>query len=246
MADALPTAHSHILDSRITSSWQRLDLPAFVLAQLAIHLPSLRSITPARKMPHPGRVVKDTLQGTSSKEQAKMSEPEMNPDAHLLGLSGELRNVIYRLALLEENGILVTQTNHTEPGLLQVCRQIRDEAKTIYRQENGFRLHVINYEPIVPKSAHWIWKKSRFAWRFFGRATGISRSNLKAWMKLFHAGRNVALSEDDVNVESRCVKIAARAARIVARSRRLRWSKVEALLDEFIEGIAAADPAFWG
>ena len=63
----------------------------------------------------------------------------------LLDLSGELRNQIWRYALVEENAIAIPATNTSEPlqpGLLSVNRQLRAECTDIYYNENTFYLEV--------------------------------------------------------------------------------------------------------
>ncbi|EMC96951.1 hypothetical protein BAUCODRAFT_48719, partial [Baudoinia panamericana UAMH 10762] len=57
----------------------------------------------------------------------------------LLNLPGELRNYIYRLALVEDDHIKISKNSKPlQPGILQVSRQCRKEASDIYYQENIF------------------------------------------------------------------------------------------------------------
>ena len=89
------------------------------------------------------------------------SEPEA-PKHTLLTLPPEMRNRIYRSALIEPQNILIREdkdTLHhrhprplqmkppqTEPPLLSTCRQIRKEALDIYYQENTFSIHIESCE----------------------------------------------------------------------------------------------------
>jgi len=58
----------------------------------------------------------------------------------LLALSGELRNSIWRFALVEDKPIDITsKVTPTEPALLAVNRQIRKECTGIYYGENAFQ-----------------------------------------------------------------------------------------------------------
>ena len=70
-----------------------------------------------------------------------------------LSLPPELRNDVYRLALIKAGRISFERGNHrlderAVPALLQVCRQMRDEALPIYFGENSFSFF------IMPRSPH--------------------------------------------------------------------------------------------
>ena len=82
------------------------------------------------------------------------SEPEPPPASKhtLLSLPPEMRNPIYRFALVESQDVMIREEYNEdgllpppqEPALLFACRQIRDEALEIYWQENTFRVEVEN------------------------------------------------------------------------------------------------------
>lgn len=72
----------------------------------------------------------------------------------LLGLPGELRNEIYRLALIEDNFVYLND-HSLQPGLLMTNRQIRKEAMPIF-QENKLGLVIYDLKP-EPHSDHWCW-----------------------------------------------------------------------------------------
>lgn len=58
----------------------------------------------------------------------------------LLALPGELRNAIWRYALVEEDAVVIRpDAIHRPRPLLAVCKQIREEAVGIYFAENTFR-----------------------------------------------------------------------------------------------------------
>ena len=59
---------------------------------------------------------------------------------------GELRNRIYKYALLEHEEIGITSKGPGQPSLLRVCRGIRREATGIYYSENNFKLYVEDYK----------------------------------------------------------------------------------------------------
>ncbi|KXT01876.1 hypothetical protein AC578_2158 [Pseudocercospora eumusae] len=63
--------------------------------------------------------------------------------SRLLRLPAELRNNIYRYALISKSGIVIKDAAgevHNPPALLRVCRQINKEAESIFWAENSFRL----------------------------------------------------------------------------------------------------------
>lgn len=84
-------------------------------------------------------------------EGSVIMERPRNPDntkSRLLALPGELRNRIYRYALVKDGPIAFKCGNNRSgerfvPAILQVCRQIRSEAIRIYFHENTFSFFVI-------------------------------------------------------------------------------------------------------
>lgn len=56
----------------------------------------------------------------------------------LAKLSPELRNAIYHLALYERRPVAISPHYSVEPGLLRVCKQIRQEAELIFYDINAF------------------------------------------------------------------------------------------------------------
>lgn len=61
-----------------------------------------------------------------------------NMPFRFMDLAPELRNRIYRLAVLSETAIGIRKTGYSRPPLLQTSRQIRSEATGIYYSENIF------------------------------------------------------------------------------------------------------------
>lgn len=56
----------------------------------------------------------------------------------LFTIPAELRNEIYRLALVKTNRYWFCEGGYSVPGALQVYRQMRDEGSSIYYGENTF------------------------------------------------------------------------------------------------------------
>ncbi|KAI7362801.1 hypothetical protein KC336_g21649, partial [Hortaea werneckii] len=65
--------------------------------------------------------------------------PKQHKTCRFLQLPGELRNQIYRYALVSDKAIEITPTGPGEPPLLSTCVTIRRETKGIYYPENNFR-----------------------------------------------------------------------------------------------------------
>jgi hypothetical protein len=124
------------------------------------------------------------------------------PKPHFPLLPGELRNEIYRLALVsrgsggeeEQQPIPVTKTRFTEPGLLKVSKQLRLEAATIFYAENTFSLDIPHYDSAVCLS--WS-RKTAFLWRDYRlvprrRHSGFRQANaanFAVWLQRIHAGK---------------------------------------------------------
>lgn len=69
-----------------------------------------------------------------------------------LALPGEIRNTIYRFAIVEDEPLLITyKTVPVEPSLLQTCRSIRREAWPIFYYENTYEIETTNrdMEPFI-------------------------------------------------------------------------------------------------
>ena len=110
----------------------------------------------------------------------------------LLGIPAELRNNIYRLALIKDKRIDISywQSEPTEPGLLQVCRQTRAESKEIYFKENKFFITVEGAD--ATEYVKWaqlseLHKKADCDACLTGDDVFASH-DLEAWLKAFYEG----------------------------------------------------------
>lgn len=117
-------------------------------------------------------------------------------DCKLLELSGELRNRIYEYTLCEEEPITIDRYNLEEPPLLLACKQIREEASSIYYGENDFEFEVPNFDLDVAieyfrrPSALKYHNDNRFTVRIYpdvptGQITA-SWPNLLRWLRAYH------------------------------------------------------------
>lgn len=109
----------------------------------------------------------------------------------LLALPAELRNAIYRFALVENDRIQITDQKPppSEPGLLSVNKQVRKEARGIYHKENIFRFHVADYDITILLK----WCAVSFRRRTSRFNYLINRSHnwptLLAWLKAYYEDR---------------------------------------------------------
>lgn len=70
----------------------------------------------------------------------------------LLTIPAELRTEIYRLVLLHDGLIKISEGTSKEPALLAVCRQVHEEASYIYYCENKFCIDLLSWDYTVYKA----------------------------------------------------------------------------------------------
>lgn len=87
-------------------------------------------------------------QRTSLQSHSTLPERSSNP---LLGLPAELRNRIYRFALIKPKSIDIDKIKWPthQPALLKTCKQIRREALGLFYFENRFCARIDDWDPVV-------------------------------------------------------------------------------------------------
>lgn len=71
--------------------------------------------------------------------------------SRLLALPAELRNAIYSLVLVEPSDIVISTKHYSQPpALLATCRQVREEASSLYYSLNRFHFMVSDSQPNTP------------------------------------------------------------------------------------------------
>jgi len=103
----------------------------------------------------------------------------------LLGLPPELRNQIYRYALVSSENIIIDDMDHEEPPLLRTCRQLRKGANGIYRLQNRFTVMIRELQFEMP-IGHWAQWKIPLERIQIGLSGAAKWSNLERWLELFH------------------------------------------------------------
>lgn len=113
----------------------------------------------------------------------------------LLKLAPELRNIIYRYTLVKPDEIVVSAgaLPPSSPALLQVSRQIRNEAKEIYHKENLFSFRIDDFDATTCikwcASAHERYR-SNHRWQLRKMGSGENRwVNLLNWLEAFYNRR---------------------------------------------------------
>jgi hypothetical protein len=113
----------------------------------------------------------------SIKGQAqKGSLPDSVADSPLFKLPPELRNMIYRYAIIDNRALRITKTaGIPEPALLSACKILKSETWKIFYLENTFLCEVDNYDPASLQIA--CRKQSKGSWP--ARSERISIGNLR-------------------------------------------------------------------
>lgn len=168
---------------------------------------------------------------------ASRQAPSKEIKPSLLGLPAELRNEIYRYALVEGE-ITIGLAGLVQPGILRTCQQMRCEASGIYYQENNFTITIINLRSLVP-ARHWLINAGLDEHRILELRGGLNWSNLNAWLRDYHEADRylkVLWNGDDGWAQYKAV---GNAFEIVDLMLDLPWSRVEAVLEKFREGLRA-------
>lgn len=155
---------------------------------------------------------------------------------HLLSQPPEIRNVVYRLVLLQ-NDIKIRQPDFSgaeQPSLLQVSRQIRAETSQIHHNENEHIWYITDFDVShymkwqqssqVRRDAHIKFKfRDRTVWR-----------NLLEWLEAFYYDKVTGLGIKEFHAEADYhVAVAGRMFRMVSQLRELNvaWEDVKVNLE---------------
>lgn len=180
----------------------------------------------------------------------------MTANASLLELPAELRNQIYREAVVIPDGVHIDLSdmngpNTKQPALLHACRQIRAEAITLYYLENKFHITIPSEDgkrmlPFYRAAENHVtpclisvccgWKGA-YSW-----------TNLLAWLKLYHA-RDIRLRpvyareylEAAGNDLDRSARVVEMAFKTVEEMLWVKWDMVAAVLEKFHLVVAGFD-----
>lgn len=164
----------------------------------------------------------------------KSKEAERTPtQASLLSLPPELRNQIYRYTPLQDDWITLSPSQASEPSLLSTCRQIRQEARSIFLYENKFTVSVRDLYYPVP-SAHWYNLPYPLTRESHLKGYTKEWQNLKAWLADYHQGSVVGFRAQSDGWRRH--QIVSKAFDIVDSLNDVEWEVVEKVLESFREG----------
>ncbi|KAK3722638.1 hypothetical protein LTR37_002208 [Vermiconidia calcicola] len=159
----------------------------------------------------------------------------------LLGLPGELRNRIYRDALLtDDSDVIVDATGVPEPALLLTCKQIRAEGGQIYYSERAFSIHISDYDTAVAVKWTRRHRLIREDYKIDAKCRVVNTGyphwvNLVSWLeRLFNEEvflRAFFPSQAPAGTSTGLLTIGAMFASVQAM-RGQPWSRVKTLLDE--------------
>jgi hypothetical protein len=174
------------------------------------------------------------------------SELTTQPDCLLFRLPGELRNAIYRFALVELEALKITKHAKTpQPGILQTCRQCRTEALAIYYQENVFAFGISHFDATVyidwcQTSPHRRWCKTN---------AYVSRSqnwaNLLNWLHAYwrkECGGIVGNEEGKFNADAKAATHLFAMVKKMRDGGLLGWEDARELLEDAHAALAEIKP----
>jgi hypothetical protein len=132
-----------------------------------------------------------TYDFTNQIEQS--SNTPTQQDSPLLNLPGELRNRIYRFAIINPLSIEldVGRWQNHQPALLRTCKQVRIEALRLFYIENKMTTNIHDWDPVVKVrcsellTSHNI--RSHHLYHYF--TGGPNWENLLAWLKAVFEGK---------------------------------------------------------
>ncbi|KAK5127893.1 hypothetical protein LTR85_005010 [Meristemomyces frigidus] len=161
----------------------------------------------------------------------------------------ELRNRIYRFALVNDEPVQLLGAACEQPALLKAGRQLRREAISIYYSDNTFRIKIRDMDGIamIP------FRKLMVRYRFkavkgnfiFYTTYARNWTNLLAWLKAHHHDSKLACGRVNQDGDAGAVStVVVQAFCIAGALKHRRWERVEEVLEAYHKGIAALDAAW--
>lgn len=175
----------------------------------------------------------------------------------LLRLPAELRNMIYRQALIGPQPLMTDTIAFQEPPLLLTCKEIRSEAAPLFFAENTFRVSTDEYKI----TAYLKWRQVVMAAEKRKEACTAATlkhtetegsdsanwTNLVEWLRAVHNGTiHVVIFKPSKLQEIHGLGIdvvtVGMIFRVVGNMKSKAWHKVERLLKEFRVVLTMHDP----
>ena len=153
--------------------------------------------------------------------------------------------------LVEDDLIAISTTSPPPPGLLTVCKDIREQTIQLYNSENSFTIFVDNFDarPIIPRYRwHRRYHVPRPGVNVFHSVKVINLSGRKDWINLVdwceavHAKKIIGFQSKAVGViEQRTI---SSMFEVIAAMRARPWTELEQVLNVFRDIMVAADPTW--
>lgn len=161
---------------------------------------------------------------------AQSSELEEVSRTSLMGLPPELRNLIWRFALLSDDPIELAPGHARQPALLHVSVQVTRESMPIFLLENKFITAIADLKMRVPRE-HWLNTRVPTHQRTYRLWGYPSWKDLKLWLKRVHSGEYgafVVLTDGEP-----CWQAVRHAFEIVFRLAEVEWAVVDKVLEDY-------------
>lgn len=194
----------------------------------------------------PEKAIKKLSSYSQRTSQHSHFTPPVRSSNPLLGLPAELRNRIYRFALVQPKTIDLDETKwHThQPAVLKTCKQIRREALGLFYFENKFCATIHDWDPSVKD------KFSRLMTKYNTKSPQLCHwfsgdpnwSNLLEWLRAVHEARIGGIGDCVGKERSQARKIVGILFMIARRTRaKLSWPEVVRLLEAHREVLGQID-----
>ncbi|KAK3724432.1 hypothetical protein LTR37_001056 [Vermiconidia calcicola] len=193
------------------------------------------------------------IPSTASPLEPQQRQPadQHAPASKFLALPGELRNTIYRYALLSDPGVLVMRQQFSEPALLATCRQVRDEAVSVYF-ENKFQLECTDWNPDVLIAFNSRVGRLKLGTTVKSQTCIYSEGAIKKrtllldFLKAQHAGRHSGFTYSPVKDPVDPVTNAGvGGCEIVRRLQGRPWDEVDGVLQVYLDDAARGSGQGW-
>ena len=204
-------------------------------------------------------IVEDCDQEMESQEQQHLATNPTSNNGNavdtttgVLMLPAELRNRIYRFALVSSSPVSIGRTSFAHPAFLEVCRQIRKEAISIYYYENTFAIEAPDFDPSTIRAFYW---RVESLYRVYQLSpTSITKqydvigshrnwTNIMKLLKLFHSKKVPGCRTDDRS--SKVQRAVTGACQIAAALRNRPWAEVEPVLQVYKDNVARGNGGGW-
>lgn len=190
--------------------------------------------------------IRDIIYNLSSEEKQPSGIPAQ-PGSRLLSIPGELRNRIYRLAIIEPDSIIIDRTSWAshQPALLKTCKQIRVEALPLFYVESKISADIHHWNPVAKDRVNRLMMsyniKSPHVYYYF---SGLPNwTNLLAWLKAVYEERAEGIATCVGEQKPLHRKTIGVMFLMVSKARgNIPWSDLVELLDAQRELLGVNDP----